>query len=76
MFNSRVYYGKEGYILGASHIVVEKGVYCGREWPGGSGRYWERRIVVGREIYSGSVAHNGKRVYIIGRRGIFWGRRI
>ena len=33
--------GREGYILGRSHLVVKKGVYSGRE--GGRGIFGEGR---------------------------------
>ena len=41
-------YGKEGSIMGVSHIVVKKGVYSGR-----MGRFWEGRISKGGVILGG-----------------------
>ena len=35
-----VYYGREGSILGGSHIVIEKGVYSGRR-----GTFWEPKTL-------------------------------
>ena len=52
-----VYSGREGQILGGSHIVAEKG-----------GIFWERTVDSGRVANITLL----KRGYILGGRGRFW----
>ena len=62
---SGVYSGREGYILGGSHIVVEKG---GLFWGGGvDSRRVAKKNWLKRGVYSGR-----ERYTVVEKRSIFW----
>ena len=65
--------GREGSIMGVSHIVVKKGVDSGRMC-----RFWEGRISQGGIFWEGgvhteSIAYSCRKGgYILERWGKFW----